>query len=699
MTIHFCFNDRRGSIPRGTAELRAPGYGRVAWVGRHWKLRACAGVSALLLGAGMISCSGGSQQGSSLTTIASPAPAPSPAPAADFSLTVNPASLTLTAGGAGLPVTVSVAATNGFAGLVAVAIAGLPAGVTAVPAGLNLTPGTPQSVTVTASTSAAAAAAAVTFEGGSGALSHSATVALKIQAATAPGPQAAAAPDVTTYHFDAARDGLNANETILTPANVNAAKFGRIGFDTVDGKVDAQPLYLANVSFGGLLRNVLYVASEHDSVYAFDADTGAQLWKTPVLGGGETPSDDHGCSQITPEIGITSTPVIDRSQGPNGTMFLVAETKDSAGRYHQRLHALDVATGAEIAGGPAEIAAAYPGTGSNSASGSVTFDPALYAERAALLLLNGNVYTSWSSHCDQGLYTGWVMVYSETTLQQTQVLNLTPNGNEGSVWMSGDGPAADNLGNIYLLDANGTFDTTFDANGFPSKGDYGNAMVKLGASGATAKLAVTDYFEMYNGVQESTHDQDLGSGGELLLPDQTDASGGVLHLVVGAGKDGNIYLADRDNMGKFNAAANPLYQQVPGQLSGVFSSPAYFNGSLYYGSVGSPLRAFAMTDGKLGTAPSSQSAASFAYPGTTPSVSSNGTANGMVWTLESGLGSPGVLHAYDATDLSKELYNSNQAAGGRDSFGNGNKFITPVIVNGKVYVGTTTGVAVFGLLP
>ena len=758
------------------------------------------GFSGSLVCLAMLSCSGGSKQGSSFTSSPAPAPAPAPTPTADFSLTAIPGSLMLIPGGAGQTVSVSAAAANGFTGPVSVTITGLPAGVTAAPASLSLAPGAPQSVTVTASASAAAGAATLTLTGTSGTLSHSAIVTAAIAGPPAPaadfslrlaptsvgivagGPGSAvsvaataagsfsgpvmvaitgapagvtaspatltltpgvaqsvtfsaaltaaasssavsftgtsgslthsvslplavqaasttAAPDVTTYHFDVARDGMNAQETILTPLNVNQKQFGKTGFDTVDGKVDAQPLYLANVPLGGQLHNVLYVASEHDSVYAFDADNGVQLWKTSVLGSGETTSDDHGCSQITPEIGITSTPVIDRGKGPNGTLFLVGETKDGAGKYHQRLHALDVTTGAEMSS-PTEIAATYPGTGANSTNGSVIFDPAFYAERAALLLLNGNVYTAWSSHCDGGPYTGWVMAYSESTLQQTQVLNVTPNGNDGSVWMAGDGLAADGSGDIYFLDANGTFDTAFDAKEFPAKGDYSNAMMKLATTGGA--LAVADYFEMFNGVDESNHDEDLGSGGELLLPDQTDANGGVHHLMVGAGKDGTIYLADRDNMGKFNAATNPedsnLYQQVSGQLSGVYSSPAFFNGTLYYGSVGSPLRAFAMVDAKLGTAPSSQSATQFAYPGATPSVSANGTANGIVWALESGLGSPGVLHAYDATDLSKELYNSNQAANGRDSFGNGNKFITPMIVNGKVYVGTTTGVAVFGLL-
>jgi hypothetical protein len=604
--------------------------------------------------------------------------------------------VTLVGGAAGVAASVTAAGVNSFAGTVAVAITGLPAGVTANPATLSLAPGVAQSITLTAGLNAAAATSTVTFTGTSGSLSHSAALALTVQ-----GTAMTNAPDVTTYHYDVARDGLNAKETILTQANVNSAQFGKIGFDAVDGKVDAQPLYLANVAIGGQLRNVLYVATEHDSVYAFDADSGAQIWKTSILGTGETTSDNHGCSQITPEIGITSTPVIDRKQGPNGTIFTVGMSKDASGKYHQRLHALDVTTGAEISGSPTEIAASYPGTGDNSQNGNVVFDPSQYAERAALLLLNGNIYMGWTSHCDQGLYTGWVMAYSESSLQQTQVLNVTPNGHEGSIWMSGGGMAADSNGFVYFLDANGTFDTTFDANGFPTKGDYGNAMMKLSTSG---KLGVADYFETFNTNAESAADTDLGSGGPLLLPDQTDANGRVFHLIVGSGKDRNIYLADRDNMGKFNFANMPvddsnIYQELPGAMSGlVYSTPAYFNSVLYYAADGDTLKAFPLTNAKLATNPTSHSTVTFSHPGPTPSISANGTQDGIVWALESGLANPGVLHAYDPANLAHEFYNSTQAANGRDSFGNGNKFITPVIVNGKVYVGTQNGVAIFGLL-
>jgi hypothetical protein len=662
---------------------------------RKTKLAAGACLSICL---GLSGCGGGTKP---VSPPSSPSPAP---PAADFSLTATPAAVTLMAGSAGQAVNVTAAPANGFSSAVAVTITGLPAGVTASPATLSLTPGTAQTTTLTAATGAAAATPTLSFTGTSGSLTHSATVALTVQVPAPPAPPppapAASAPDVTTYHYDNERDGLNAQETILTLSNVNPTQFGKVAFDAVDGKVDAEPLYLANVTVGGKQRNVLYVATEHNSVYAFDADDGTQIWKASILAAGETTSDDHKCSQITPEIGITSTPVIDRHQGANGTLFTIGMSKDSNGNYHQRLHALDLTAGTEISGSPTEITATYPGTGDGSSGGTVIFNPAQYAERAALLLVNGSIYTGWTSHCDGRPYTGWVMGFSESTLQQTQVLNLTPNGSEGSIWMSGDGIAADPSGNLYLLDANGTFDTTLDANGFPAQGDFGNAMIKLSTSG---KLAVADYFETYNTVAESDADKDLGSGGEILLPDQSDAGGIVHHLVVGAGKDGNLYVADRDNMGKFTSSSTTdsnIYQIIPGALpGGVWSTPAFFNGVLYYGAAYNVMRAFPMTNATLATAPSSQTAVTFNYPGATPSISANGTTNGIIWALESNWNSPAVLHAYDATSLSHELYNSNQAANGRDSFGNGNKFITPLIVNGKVYVGTQNGVAVFGLLP
>ena len=507
---------------------------------------------------------------------------------------------------------------------------------------------------------------------------------------------APATTDVLTYHNDIARTGQNLTETTLTTSNVTSAKFGKLGFYSVDGMVDAEPLYASSVSVpSNGTHNLLIVPTENDSVYAFDADSGTKIWQITTLKTGETASDNRGCGQVTPEIGVTSTPVIDRTQGPNGAIYVVAMSKDGSGNYHQRLHALDLARGTELFSGPVDIQATYPGTGDNSNGTSVIFDPKQYKERAALLLLNGVIYTGWASHCDDRPYTAWIMGYSETTLAQTSVLNITPNGNEGAIWMAGAGLAADSSGNIYFLDANGDFDTTLNALGFPSDGDYGNAFMKLSTTGN--QLAVADYFEMDNELSENSSDTDLGSGGTIVLPDLSDGAGHTVHLAVGAGKDSNLYVVNRDSMGKFSSNNSSIYQELAGALpGGVWAMPAYFNNTVYYGSVGSPIQAFTITKAKLSTSATAQTSNSFGYPGTTPSVSANGSSNGIVWAVENT--SPAVLHAFDASTLN-ELYNSNQASNGRDQFGAGNKFITPMIENGKVFVGTTNGVAMFGLLP
>lgn len=500
---------------------------------------------------------------------------------------------------------------------------------------------------------------------------------------------------VTTYHNDNARTGQNLSETTLTPSNVNVNGFGMLFTLATDGKVDAQPLYLPNLTISGQKHNVLFVVSEHGSAYGFDADSGTQLWTISTLASGETPSDDHGCSQITPEIGITSTPVIDPAAGANGTIYVVAMTKDGSGHYHQRLHALDVTSGAEEFGGPKEIQASYPGTGDNSSGGNVIFDPGQQVGRPGLLLFGGVIYTSWGSHCDFRPYTGWIIGYDEKTLAQVTVLNVTPNGSEGALWMSGAGPAADGTGNIYALEANGSFDSSLNAQGFPNQGDFGNAFLKIAT--ANNQLSVADYFEMMNQSSENGSDEDLGSGGALVLPDMTDGSGKTRHLVVGAGKDTNIYLLDRDAMGKFNPGSNNIYQELSSVLGGgVYSMPAYFNNTIYYGAVGDSIKALPMSNARLASAAASQTANRFPYPGATPSLSANGTSNPILWAVENS--NPAVLHAYDATNLANELYNSNQASGGRDHFGSGNKFIVPMVVNGKVYIGTKTGVGVFGLV-
>jgi hypothetical protein len=504
--------------------------------------------------------------------------------------------------------------------------------------------------------------------------------------------------DVLTYHYDNFRTGQNVNEMMLTPANVNQTKFAKLGEFLVDGKVDAQPLLLSNLAIPGAgNKNVLYVVTEHDSIYAFDADSigaagGTILWQATALLAGEAPSDDRGCGQVTPEIGITSTPVIDRSRN---AIYIIAVSKDASGNYFQRLHALNLTTGKELFGGPTpSIQATYPGAGANSSNGKVVFDPKQYNERAGLLQIGGTIYTTWSSHCDIGLYTSWAISFSADTLAQTGVLNFVPNGSDGGIWMSGASPAADAAGNIYFIIGNGTFDTTLNAAGFPFNGNCGNCFVKISS---TSPLTLLDYFTPSNTVSASAADNDFGSGGPLLLPDVVDATGKTHQLTVGAGKDANIYVLDRGNMGKFNAGSDSIYQLISGQLAGgEFAKPSYFNGTVYIGAVGDQLKAFPVVNARLAASPSSESSHAFVYPGANPTISASGSANGIVWAVENS--SPAVLHAYDATNLASEFYNSSQAANGRDHF-SPNKFITPMVANGRVYVGTSSSVAVFGLLP
>ena len=507
--------------------------------------------------------------------------------------------------------------------------------------------------------------------------------------------------DVTTYHYDNMRSGATLSEKVLTKAQVNATTFGLIGSLTTDGAVDGQPLYLSNVTIPSVgARNVLYVVTEHGTVYAFDADgassnTTKPLWMASTLMPGEVPSDDRECSSISPEIGITSTPVIDRARG---AIYIEVVSKDAAGNYYQRLHALDLTTGKEVFGGPTLITGTFPGTGANSSNGNVTFDPAQYLERAALLEVNGTIFLTWGSHCDLRAYTSWIMSYSADSLQQTGILNLVPNGSDGGIWMSGAGPAADAAGNIFISVGNGTFDTNLDANGFPSQKDCGNCFIKISS---TSPLTLLDYFTPADTMAQSATDHDFGTGGPLLLPDVTDASGTTRQLAVSGAKGLNLYVFDRNNLGKFNGNTDTNYQEIKGAFLGlVYSKPAYFNGVVYFGASSDVIKAFPVTGGKLASSPSSQGLNKFYYPGTTPSISADGTSEAIVWTIDNGpsTGTAARLFAYDATNLGTELYDSTQAPNSRDSFLR-NKFITPQVVNGHVYIGTPNSVAVFGLIP
>jgi len=496
--------------------------------------------------------------------------------------------------------------------------------------------------------------------------------------------------NVLTYQYDNTRAGANLLETTLTPASVNVSAFGKLFSHAVDGYIYGQPLYLANVTVANRgMHNVVYVATEHDSVYAFDADSNSgtnagPLWQTSFLGNGvgTVPSGDVNCAQIEPEIGITSTPVIDTA---SGTIFAVAMTKETSGSgvsYVQRLHALDVSSGAEKPGSPVIIQATFPGTGEGGST--LTFDPKNYKQRPGLLLLGGIVYTAWSSHCDIGAYHGWLIGYDSQTLKQAAVYNNTPNGNQGSFWTGDAAPAADSAGNIFLVAGNGTFDA---AGGGP---DLGESYIKLSSA---AGLSVADYFTPFNYSDLNAQDADTGSAGVALIGDEAGSSAHP-HLMAGAGKEGRIYLLDRDNLGKLHAGSDSqIVQSIPGAIGALFGNPAYFNRTLYFCGFGQNLKAFPISNAQMSVTPSSQSSVSFAFPGCVPTISANGAANGIVWVLDAS----GLLRAYDASNLASELYDSSLNVA-RDALGATVKFSLPAVANGKVYAGTQTALAAYGLL-
>lgn len=492
---------------------------------------------------------------------------------------------------------------------------------------------------------------------------------------------------VLTYHNDNSRSGQHLQETVLTPGNVKTATFGKLFSFSVDGYVYAQPLYVSNVPVAGQLHNVVFVATEHDSVYAFDADnkTSAPLWHTrfvnPAGGITTVPSSDTNCGDINPEIGITSTPVIDPV---TGTLYVVAMTKEN-GAYAHRIHALDITTGNEKSVTGIKIQASVPGTAApNDGKGHLVFTSLLENQRAALLLNNNTLYISTGSFCDLGNHHGWLLSYDSTTLNLLGAFSATPNGVEGGIWQSGGGAAADAGGNVYVITGDGTFDAASGGS------NYGNTFLKF----AGTSLAVADYFTPFNQASLAAVNGDLGSGGALLLPDQ---STGPAHLLVSAGKQGTIYLLNRDNMGKFQATSDSqIVQSLPGTYS-LFGTPAYFNNSVYMAPAGGRLNAYALSGGQLSFL--GQSTNIFQWPGATAAISANGSNDGIVWALETnGSGAPATLHAYSAADVSIEIYNSNQNSG-RDTPGAAIKFAVPTIINGRVYVGGQGQLSVFGLLP
>jgi Putative binding domain, N-terminal len=512
------------------------------------------------------------------------------------------------------------------------------------------------------------------------------------------------AQNVVTFHNDNARTGQDLNETLLTPANVNTSQFGKLFTYSVDGQVYAQPLYLANVRIPGQgVHNVVYVATEHDGLYAFDADSnqGANatpLWYhsflDPANGVTSFPSSDaFGCGQITPELGISGTPVIDTT---TGTLYVVVTTKEVSGsttKYVHRLHAVDVSTGNERPNSPVAVNASITYNVGGQGK-TVTWNPHDYKQRPGLLLLNGKVYAGFGSHCDESTagtpYHGWLIGYDATTLAQVSIWNTSPNGSEAALWNSGAGPAADASGNIYLMTANGTFDAN-QGSVTTGYGDYGDSFVKLSTqSGLT--VPTNGSYTVSDQATEAGHDLDLGSGGLMLLPASV---GSTAHpsLFTGAGKEGKLYLIDASNLGGYNATNNDANAvQVVSGLGSVFSMPAYFNGNVYVAASADYLREYPIAAGNYGSL-AHQSTATFGFPGATPSISANGTTQGIVWILEAG----NYLHAFNATSLTQLYYSGAMA--GRDSLGSYVKFSVPSIANGKVYAGTQNSLAVYGLLP
>ena len=508
---------------------------------------------------------------------------------------------------------------------------------------------------------------------------------------------------VFTQHNDNARTGQNLNEAALTPSNVNTSSFGKLFRVQVDGYIYAQPLYVANISIAGAKHNVVYVATEGDSVYAFDADSSsAPLWHVSLIdtAHGATPGEatvniqndlnDVNCTDLVPQVGITSTPAIDSG---TGTIYVEAKSKKADGTWVHRIHMLDITTGAEKSPGPTVISATLPGT--SDGGSTVTFDALHELNRPGLLLSHGTVYLGYASHCDKLQYHGWIYAYDATTLARTAVYLTTPNGQgQGGIWSSGAGIAADLSGTVFTSTGNGNFDAT----------DVGDSILKLALSGNT--ISLSDYFTPFDQGNDDLNDYDVASGGVLLLPDQP---GNHPHELVTGTKGGTIYLIDRDQMTANNqhycsgcGSDTEIVQEFlrAGVPIWLYAAPAYWNNTVYIWGTSDVLKAYTLANGLL-SGPSSSSTTSLGFPGATPAISANGTTNGIVWVIDSTqFGPPGpgpgpaVLHAYDATNVAIELWSSSRNSG--DAAGNAVKFAVPTIANGKVYVGTQTELDVYG---
>jgi hypothetical protein len=499
-----------------------------------------------------------------------------------------------------------------------------------------------------------------------------------------------------TYRNDAMRDGANTQEYALTPGRLSAGGFGKRFSCTVDGAIYAQPLWAANILVNGTRHNVVFVATEHDSLYAFDADTSpcAQLWSMSLIDAahgataGETtvPSGvsgylvGRGLGDLTPEVGVTGTPVIDPASG----LLYVVSKSVSAGKnvFYQRLHAINITTGGEAPGSPATISGSYPGTGDGGTV--VSFNPQTQNQRPGLALINGIVYVAWAAHEDTPPYHGWLMGYSYSgaSFKQTALFNAVPNSSGGGIWMGNAAPASDSSGNLYVVSGNGSFDVTSSVS---PNNDYGDSLLQL--SGA---LSVKQYFTPSDQAADDSGDHDFGAGGAALLADLPSGSP-VPHLLLCGGKDGTLYIVNRDALGGFGD--NFAVQKIPFSYQ-IYATGAYWNSRVYLAGSGGPLAAYTVAPSVPSLDLAASSSHVYNFPGGSPSVSASGTQNGIVWVLDTsryctaqapGCG-PAVLYAYDATNVGSVLWNSAELAA--DAAGHAVKFTVPTIANGKVYVGT-----------
>jgi hypothetical protein len=526
---------------------------------------------------------------------------------------------------------------------------------------------------------------------------------------------AAAGPDVLVHRYNLARTGANNSETALTPANVNQASFGKLLTMPVDGYVFAQPLFKHGVVIGGVPRDVVFVATAHDSIYAFEASTGNQLWHTSYINppsitpqpyvdtGDDPPPPGQPGQDIWPEVGISSTPTIDPA---TGTMYVVTKTKENGSTFF-RLHAVDITSGQDRVPNVV-IAPTVAGIGDLSLNGQITLQASTQQQRPGLVLLNGVVYVAFGSSGDNFQWHGWLVGLRATDLAQLTVWNTTPNGYDGGIWSSGTAPAVDGAGNIFLPTANGSFDGATE---------FSSSVVRLSTGGG---LGVGDYFTPFNQQALTVADNDLASAGLILLP---DAAGTTQHphLLTTSGKNGTIYVLDRDHLGGYSASRNPPDAQIVQEIFNAlgaypvdnlmdfqpntednYTTPAYWRDAaghdhLYWSGIGDAVKVFDMVNGQLNTTPTSASADAYEFPGSCPVISSNGNTNGILWTVQNSSPSA-IVHAYDATNLNVQLWNSVQAPNGRDDIGLGVKFVVPTVVDGRVYVGAQSSVVVFGLL-